>query len=116
MDISRDKKILSNHYFLIGFALYQNNRIKESKKYLKRSLIIYPLNFKNTVKSILIISTNGQLYKLLSKTKEKIVWIVSVMKYGFYILRKKGIRVFLKKVIKFIKQGKINDFNNNSES
>ena len=50
-DISKNKEVLSNHYFLIGFALYQNNRIKESKKYLKRSLIIYPLNFKNTVSS-----------------------------------------------------------------
>ncbi len=105
-DISTDKKILSNHYFLIGFALYQDNNVKESKKYLGKSIITYPSNLKNTFRSLLIITTNGKLYNFLSVIKRKIIQFISIVKYGFYILRKKDIKVFLIKISKFFTKNK----------
>jgi len=103
-DIAKDRKILSNHYFLIGFALYQNKELKNSKKYLIKSLYTYAFNFKNSIKSILIIITNGKLYEILSFIKQKIVCYIFIIKYILFILKNEGFKVLLIKTFKFIKK------------
>lgn len=49
----RNKRVLANHYFGIGYMLCSNGNGKEGRKYLQKSMSVFPLNIKASAHIVL---------------------------------------------------------------
>lgn len=65
-EISKNNKLLSNHYFRIGTSLYSNNDFKIKRDYLVRAIKVYPFNVKLLIALLVLLFSQDIFQKTIN--------------------------------------------------